>query len=152
MFERILVNFGIPFFVCVFVPVMVVWLVSRTKQHETDLKAEVMLKALEAGVPVNMNQFESPKKAPKPLKQALLEKLTTACILTLMGPSFLALGIIRQFNPDFAAGMFFSEWLIPAGAVMLAVGIGMLVSYFAGKKMLARELEAEEKAQGQSGE
>ena len=28
---------------------------------------------------------------------------------------------------------------------MLAVGIGLFISYFAGKKMLAKEIEAEEK-------
>ena len=32
MFERILVNFGIPFFVCVVLPVMIVWLVARMRQ------------------------------------------------------------------------------------------------------------------------
>jgi hypothetical protein len=30
---------------------------------------------------------------------------------------------------------------------MLAVGIGLFISYFAGKKMLAKEIEAEENAQ-----
>ena len=74
--ERILVNFGIPVFICVVLPVVVVWLVTRAKQNETNRKAEIMLKAIEAGVPVDMEQFKSAqKKAPVSIKQDLLEKL-----------------------------------------------------------------------------
>jgi hypothetical protein len=32
-----------------------------------------------------------------------------------------------------------------AGGVLLAVGIGLFITYFVGKKMLAKEMEAEEK-------
>ena len=153
MIERIMVNFGIPFFVCVFLPVVVVWLIARTKQHETNRKAEIMLKAIEAGVPVDMKQFESHKKASRSIKQELLEKLNGACVTGLMGVAFLTLGIIRQYHPDFGgAGMMFSRWLLPAGAILLAVGVSLFVSYFAGKKLLTREIEAEEKTLDQSRE
>ena len=33
-----------------------------------------------------------------------------------------------------------------AGGILLAVGLGLFISYFAGKKMLAKEIEAEEKS------
>ena len=145
--EDILVNFGLPVFICVVLPVTIVWLVARTKQQETNKKAEIMLKAIEAGVPVDMTQFEPAKKqkATKSIKQDLLEKLNGACITGLMGIGFLTLGILRAINPMFASHTFLNKFWLPAGGVLLAIGIGLFVSYFAGKKMLAKEMEAEEK-------
>ena len=136
----------VPIFICVVLPVTIVWLVSRAKQNETNKKAEIMLKAIEAGVPVDMEQFNTDKKSPRTIKQGLLEKFNGACITSLMGLAFLIFAIIRNFNPDFGGGnMIFQDLLLPAGAVMLAVGIGLFISYYAGKKMLATEIEAEEK-------
>ena len=39
--------------ICVILPVMIVWIVSRVRQNEINRKAEIMLKALEAGVEIN---------------------------------------------------------------------------------------------------
>ena len=147
MFEDILTNFGLPVFVCVVLPITIVWLVARTRQQETNRKAEIMLKAIEAGVPVDMTQFESAKKPKKPtsIKQDLLEKLNGACITGLMGIAFLTLGILKTLNWEFGRNMFLNKFWLPAGGVLLAVGIGLFVSYFACNKMLAKEIEAEEK-------
>ena len=37
----------LPLFMCVVMPVTIVWLVMRTKQNETNKMAEIMLKAIE---------------------------------------------------------------------------------------------------------
>ena len=144
--EDILTNFGIPVFICVVLPVTIVWLVARTKQNETNKKAEIMLKAIESGAQVDLEQFNTTvKKSPKTIKQELLEKLNGACITSLMGAGFLILGILRAVDPMFASHMFLNKFWLPAGAVLLAVGIGLFISYFVGKKLLAKEIEAEEK-------
>ncbi|MBO4634057.1 MAG: hypothetical protein J5669_01660 [Bacteroidales bacterium] len=144
--EDILTNFGIPVFICVVLPVTIVWLVARTKQNETNRKAEIMLKAIESGAQVDLDQFNTTvKKSPKTIKQELLEKLNGACITSLMGAGFLILGILRAIDPMFASHMFLNKFWLPAGAVLLAVGIGLFISYFVGKKMLAKEIEAEER-------
>ena len=149
--EDILTSFGLPVFICVVLPIAIVWLVARTRQQETNRKAEIMLKAIEAGVPVDMTQFEPAKKpkGPRSIKQDLLEKLNGACITSLMGIGFLTLGIIRAINGTFGVSLFLNKFWLPAGGILLAVGIGLFVSYFAGKKMLAKEIEAEEKALNQ---
>ena len=149
--EDILTNFGLPVFICVVLPIAIVWLVARTRQQETNRKAEIMLKAIEAGVPVDMTQFEPAKKpkGPRSIKQDLLEKLNGACITSLMGIGFLTLGIIRAINGTFGVSLFLNKFWLPAGGILLAVGLGLFVSYFAGKKMLAKEIEAEEKALNQ---
>lgn len=150
MWNDILTNFGVPVFVCVVLPIVIVWLVARTRQHETNRKAEIMLKAIEAGVPVDMSQFEpEKKKGSKSIKQELLDKLNGAIITGLMGIGFLVLGILRVVITDFGRNMFINKFWLPAGAVLLAVGIGLFISYFVGKKMLAKEIEAEENALNQ---
>ncbi len=137
-------------FVCVLLPVSIVWIVARTRQHETNRKAEIMLKAIEAGVPVDMTQFQSAKKkSTGSIKQELLDKLSGACITGLMGIGFLTLGILRTLSWEFGRNMFLNKFWLPAGAVLLAVGIGLFISYFVGKNMLAKEIEAEEKALNQ---
>lgn len=136
----------IPIFICVVLPVTIVWLVARTKQNETNKKAEIMLKAIENGAQVDLEQFNSTvKKNPKTIKQELLDKLNGACITSLMGAAFLTLGILSAFDRSFATSTFLSKFWLPAGCVLLAVGIGLFISYFVGKKMLAREIEAEER-------
>ena len=132
--------------VCVILPVLIVWMAMRAKKNETDKKAEIMLKAIEAGVPVDMEQF-SKKKTPVSLKKEMLDKFNGACIVSLLGVVFLTLGIIARTDPDFKVFRFGpDELMLPAGGIMMAVGIGLFISYFVSRKMLAKEIEAEEKA------
>lgn len=150
MWNELLTNFGVPVFVCVVLPIVIVWLVARTRQNEANRKAEIMLKAIEAGVPVDMSQFEpAKKKSAKSIKQELLDKLNGAIITGLMGIGFLVLGILRAIDPQFGLNTFLNKWWLPAGGVLLAVGIGLFISYCVGKKMLAKEIEAEENALNQ---
>ena len=132
-----LIEILIPLGVCVVLPVLIVWLVTRVRKNETDRKAEIMIKAIEAGTPVDPTVFNKNKKTS--VKKDLLEKLNGACITSLMGLGFLILkltGIKIGFGGDF---------LGLGAVVMIAVGIGLFVSYFVGKKMLAKEIELEEK-------
>ena len=135
-------NILVPICICVVLPVLIVWLVMRAKKNETDKKAEIMLKAIEAGVPVDMEQF-SKKRTPVSLKKELLDKLTGACITSMLGVAFLTLGILRRVNPGRGD---YNAFMLPAGGILMAVGIGLFISYFVSKKMLAKEIEAEEKA------
>ena len=50
--------------------------------------------------------------------------------------------LLSFFGVDF---MGFGRFLPVAGAVMLAIGIALFIVYFVGKKMLAKEIDAEEK-------
>ena len=136
-------NILVPIAVCVVLPVLIVWLIGRVRQNDTNRKAEVMLKAIESGATVDPEFFKSSKvKKQKTIKQDLLEKLNGACITGLMGVAFIVLSFFKGLNSTV------SSYLPFAGAVMMAVGIGLFISYFAGKKMLAKEMEAEEKNLG----
>ena len=114
----------VPIFICVVLPVTVVWLVARTRQNEANKKAEIMLKAIEAGVPVDMEQFNTEKKkTPKTIKQGLLDKLSGACITSLIGIAFIVLFLVNQYGPG--VDFFFDNMFPIAGFILLAVGIGL---------------------------
>lgn len=135
----------VPIAVCVILPVLIVAIVGRVRQNETNRRAEIMLKAIENGQTVDPELFKAPEKQRKTVKMELLDKLTGACITTLMGIAFLCVGLLYICNPVWRAFINPSLLLI-AGGVLLAVGIGNFSAYFVGKKTLAAEIEAEEKA------
>lgn len=130
--------------ICVVLPIMIVWLVTQARRHEIDKKSEIMIKAIEAGTPIDVNLLKAPQKA-RTVKQVLLKRLTGASITSLMGTAFLCLG---YFITD-TIGL--NEILPFFGFVLLSVGIGLFISYFVGRKFLAKEIEAEEKTLSSSG-
>ena len=56
----------VPIAVCVVLPVMIVWLINRTRQNETNRRTEIMLKAIEAGATIFKAQQE--QKGPRTIK------------------------------------------------------------------------------------
>lgn len=127
-----------PIFICVVLPIVIVWIISRTRKNETDRKAEIMLKAIENGQSIDPEMFKTPKSKAS-VKKDLLEKLNGACITSLMGLAFLLLYLFKGVSYGFGT------FLPYAAGAMLAVGIGLFVSFFVGRKMMAKEIEAEEK-------
>lgn len=135
----------IPISVCVVLPVMVVWLVNRTRQNEINRKADIMLKAIESGATIDANFFKAQQEN-KSIKERLLKRLTGACIFTLTGIVFAVIGLFNWTN--LTENMSNDSAVIPMifGGLFLAIGISLFVVFFVGRKMLAKEIEAEEKA------
>jgi hypothetical protein len=61
-----------------------------------------------------------------------------------MGLAFIIIAIVGHFNPGWSKDFWFEGSYPEAGGVLLAVGLGLFISYFVGRKMLAKEIEAEE--------
>ena len=120
----------IPLGVCVVLPVLVVWLVSRSRKNDIDRRTEVMLKAIEHGQEIDPEAFSS-----KGIKMALLGKLQSGIILFLVGAGML---IAAPFVEENTA-------LYIVGGILVALGAGFLVSFFVGRKWMAPEIEAEQK-------
>ena len=77
------------------------------------------------------------------VQKTLLEKLMWGWICAILGPGLIGLGIYLKIE-----GMGRPKDPLVAicfGVVLLAVGIAFLVNYYLGRKMLAKEIEAEEK-------
>jgi len=128
----------IPIFICVVLPVMIVWLVTRARTKRTEKKMDVLMKAIENGAEVDQNMFvETTEGKPKSVKMELLNKLGTGVMLSLMGLVFIVLAACNV--------QAFPAWGYYAGIPLLAVGIGNLVSYLYGLRFMRPEIEASEK-------
>ena len=137
--EDILVPLGI----CVFLPLMVVWLYIRKKMHSDDMRKEIILAALEKNA--NIDVEELVKKMNKPeklLKEKLLKKLQWGMLAFFLGVGMIGYGTYLNCNP--MDGKYNSLEIICGGLALSAIGIAFLANYHIGKKMLAKEMEAEE--------
>lgn len=132
----------IPISVCVVLPVMVVWLVNRTRQNEINRKADIMLKAIESGATIDANFFKAQQEN-KSIKERLLKRLTGACIFTLTGLVFEVIGLFNWTN--LTENMSNDSAVIPMifGGLFLAIGISLFVVFFVGRKMLAKDIKGE---------
>lgn len=137
--DKILVPIGI----CVVLPVLIVWIINRTRQNEINRKTEIVLKAIEAGATIDTNLFKTQQDS-KTIKERLLKRLTGGCIFTLMGVLFLCVGVYNGANSNEAMANDSSVIPLLFSGLWLAIGISLLVVFFVGKKMLAKEIEAEE--------
>ena len=81
-----------------------------------------------------------PKK--KLLKEKLLSKLLWGSIIGLLGISFLVYGLLLDYRGGMNTNDLINIYF--AGGILLAVGIAFIVNYRLSKKMLAKEIEAEE--------
>jgi hypothetical protein len=138
----------LPIFMCVVMPVAIVWLVMRTKLNETNKMAEIMLKAIETGTPIDPDFFKAQTQAlRKSLKERQLGWLTAACILIILGLGSILVGgiIILVNNWSYETAPSAYSLITFAGGLVLVIGLALLVVYFIRKRILAKELEAEEK-------
>jgi len=125
-------------------PIMIVWLTIRESINKTNQRTKIVLAAIEKNPDMDIEELMekiSPKK--KLLKEKLLSKLQTGNITALLGIGFLVCALYA----DYVGGMNPKDlrMLYLAGIILLVVGVAFLRNYFVGKKMLAKEMEAEEK-------
>ena len=142
VFWREFFDFLTPSLICVVLPVLIVWFVLRARQHEIDKKTEIMLKAIDSGTAIDTGFFQSGKET-KSVKEKLLSRLTAACILSLSGIAVLVIAIVLAIRIEIEEGVIL---LLLVGGILTAVGISLFIVYSVGKKMLAKEIEVEEKA------
>lgn len=136
-------NFLIPIGICIVLPVTIVWLIMRTSQNETNRKAEIMLKAIEAGATIDPNLFKDEKNEPKSTKERLLKYLIAACVTMFPGLVLFAIGLFSCIKFRFE---FPDTLILTGGGILIAIGTAFLIVYRTGMKLLAKEIEAEEKS------
>lgn len=124
-------------------PIFAIWMGIRKEMNETNTRTQIALAAIEKNPNLDLEELMekiSPKK--KLIKEKLLSKLQTGNITALLGMGFLLCAIYV----DYLGGMDSKDlrMLYLAGAILLVVGIAFLINYFVGKKMLAKEMEAEQ--------
>ena len=137
-------NALIPICICVVLPTLVIWLIGRTKQNETNRKAEIMLKALDNGAKVDSDFFKT-QNGSKTIKERLLGRLTGACVTGFLGLALILVAIIPDWPGQWNLYDSPAPMLIILGGVLLAIGIALFIVYCTGKKLMAKEIVSEEK-------
>ena len=131
--EDILVSLG----VVVALPVLIVSIIFRSVMAADRNRKEIILAALEKNPDIDVEQLmKNLKKSEKLIKEKLLAKLQRGCLCCLMGVAFMLL--------YFFLGVQNESFIIVVGAALIAIGIAFLISYFVGRRMLAKEMLAEE--------
>ena len=134
----------VPIAICCVLPIMLVWFVIRKKMNETNQRTQIVLAAIEKNPDMDIEEImKKISHKPRLLKEKLLTKLLWGCLTTLLGIGLIGFGIFLGENQ--LGGTNDPLTAICFGLIALGVGIAFLVNYFIGKKMLAKEMEAEEK-------
>lgn len=125
--------------------VLSAWFITRTLIKKSEGKRDIILAALEKKPDMDVsdliNGFQSGTAL---LKEKLLRKLLWGCIFTFAG----LFGFIGLLIAAIVGGAGNEDVYVPLtilAAPALAVGISFLLNYSVGRKMLAREIEAEER-------
>ena len=125
-------------------PIFAIWMGIRKEINESKNRTQIMMAAIEKNPDMDIEELMkkiSPKK--KLIKEKLLNKLLAGCITTFLGIGLLGysayVGYLGGSNSSDIKGMGL------AGVVLLGVGIALFINYFMGKKLLAKEMEAEER-------
>lgn len=125
-------------------PIMVIWFEVRRKMNETNQRTQIVLAAIEKNPDMDIEEWMkkiSPKK--KLLKEKLLSKLLWGSLAAMIGLGFIGFGAWLGYVGGGGSDDPMASVCI--GLILLAVGIAFLLNFVIGKKMLAKEIEAEEK-------
>lgn len=134
----------VPIGICVALPISIVYLILKRKIISENNKKEIILAALEKNADVNIEELVKKTSAPdKLLKEKLLKKLQWGLMRIVLS---IGLFIYAIFVGD--AGEL--KLYVIGSVVLLAIGVSLLFTYLMGKKMLAKEMEAEEQNLRQS--
>ena len=132
-----LVQILVPIGVAVVLPIAIVAIVFRSALASERNRKEIVLAALEKNPDIDVEQLmKNLKKSEKLIKEKLLARLERGCLCCLMGVAFMVL--------YFFLGVQGEDFITVVGAALIAIGIAFLVSYFVGRRMLAKEMEAEQ--------
>jgi hypothetical protein len=125
-------------------PIVAIWLGVRRRMNETNARTQIALAAIEKNPDMDIEELlKKVSKGGKLLKEKLLTKLLWGCLTTLLGVGLIGFGIYLSANH--LGGTDDPMTSVCFGLISLGVGIAFLINYFIGKKMLAKEIEAEEK-------
>ena len=130
--------------ICCVLPIMFVWLIVRSKMNETNQRTQIVLAAIEKNPDMDIEELlKKFSRNGKLLKEKLLTKLLWGCLAILLGIGLIGTGAWMGYVGGSVPDDIYA--VVCSGLIALGVGIAFLVNYFVGKKMLAKEIEAEEK-------
>ncbi len=132
-----IVNALIPITVSGVMPIAITALLARAYAKKSEHKMNVMIKAIENGADIDQNALMGIKSKVKSTRMELVNRLGSGVVFTVMGLMFVLSAVFGLSS--------FPSWGYYPGFPLLAVGIGLLVSFFYGKVYLKSQIEKEDK-------
>ena len=140
-----LVKILVPFACGCILPIVIIWLIVRQKINETNARTQIALAAIEKNPDMDIEDvLKKISTKGKLLKEKLLAKLLWGCLTILLGIGLIGTGAWMGYVGGSVPDEIYA--VVCSGLIALGVGIAFLVNFFVGKKMLAKEIEAEEKS------
>lgn len=128
----------------VILPITIVFLSLRSKMASEKNRKEIILAALEKNADIDIEELVRKMNKPeKLLKEKLLKKLLWGMLTFFLGIGLIGFGIF--LNVSRMGGTDDPMTSICFGLIFVAIGIAFLANYHIGRKMLAKEMEAEER-------
>lgn len=132
----------VPIGICVILPIIIVWLIMRHKTNETNRRTEVLLAAIEKNPDMDMEDFiRKMNLKTKTTKERLMSRLLWGLVFIAIGAS----SLLSALYQDYQGGTSLDFFAIYSGCgCLLLIGISFVAVFFISKRMLAKEIEAEE--------
>lgn len=127
-------------------PIYYIWQSTRRKISESKDRTQIVLAAIEKNKETDVEDLlkkMAPMQKKTLLKEKLLTKLLWGSIMLAIGIALLGFSAYMGYISDNWSNDCYLFSLI--GSVLFVIGLAFIIYYFVGKKMLAKELEAEEK-------
>lgn len=132
-----IVNALIPITVSGVMPIAITALIARAYAKRSEHRMNVMIKAIENGAELDQNALMGIKSKVKSTRMELVNRLGSGVVFTVMGLMFVLSAAFGLSS--------FPSWGYYPGFPLLAVGIGLLVSFFYGRMYLKSQIEEEDK-------
>lgn len=133
----------VPIFCGCILPIVAYWLYVRESTNKTNQRTQIVLAAIEKNPDMDLEELMekiSPKK--KLLKEKLLDKLLGGGIIAFVGFSIFASNLWLDYLGGADPEMLFLLYAI--GGILFGIGLAFIINYLVGKKLLAKEMEAEQ--------
>lgn len=131
-----LVQVLVPIFICVVLPVSIVFIVFNSLKNSDNRRAQVLIKAIESGNNIDTDKLTEAMRKPQKSPVELLNlRLLRGCIFSLIGLVFIisAICLLSMTDCDLEEEAF--TLMIPGG-ISLAIGIGYMIVYFVSRKQI----------------
>lgn len=132
-----IVNALIPITVSGVMPIAITALIARAYAKRSEHRMNVMIKAIENGAELDQNAIMGLKSKVRSTRKELVNRLGSGVVFTVMGLMFVLSAAFGLSS--------FPSWGYYPGFPLLAVGIGLLVSFFYGRVYLKSKIEEEDK-------
>lgn len=133
--------------ICVILPLCIIWLTFKRKTTAENARKEMFLAMLEKNPNMDTKEFfKMIGRTDKTIKQSLLNKLLWGCVFSFIGIMLLVLYFIGSASDDgyvTPGSIGVNAGILPVSAIFMAIGLSFLFTFFVGKRMLAKEIEAE---------